>query len=140
MLAREHNDANVVSVGGRMHDLDDMTRFVEDFLATPFTGDERHVRRIGQLADYEATGELPPLPASAAWAGAMPEGHTLRRLADELSAAFAGPPVRVSSPQGRFAPTPAALDGARAARRRLGRQAPVRRVRPATGSSTSTSG
>ncbi len=65
VLAREHNDANVVSVGGRMHSLDDMTRFVEVFLATPFPGDERHVRRIGQLADYETTEELPPLPESA---------------------------------------------------------------------------
>jgi len=65
VLAREHNDANVVSVGGRMHTLEDMTRFVEVFLATPFPGDERHVRRIGQLADYETTGDLPPLPASA---------------------------------------------------------------------------
>ena len=64
-LAREHNDANVVSVGGRMHSLDDMTRFVEVFLATSFSGDERHARRIGLLADYEATGELPPLPESA---------------------------------------------------------------------------
>ena len=64
-LAREHNDANVVSVGGRMHSLDDMTRFVEIFLATPFSGEERHARRIGMLADYERTGELPPLPASA---------------------------------------------------------------------------
>jgi ribose 5-phosphate isomerase B len=64
-LAREHNDANVVSVGGRMHSLDDMTRFVEIFLATPFSGEERHVRRIGQLASYEATGEPPPLPESA---------------------------------------------------------------------------
>ena len=54
VLAREHNDANVVSVGGRMHSLEEMTRFVEVFLATPFTGDERHVRRIGQLAAYEA--------------------------------------------------------------------------------------
>jgi ribose 5-phosphate isomerase B len=65
-LAREHNDANVVSVGGRMHSLEDMTRFVEVFLAEPFSGEERHVRRIGQLAAYETTGELPPLPASAA--------------------------------------------------------------------------
>jgi ribose 5-phosphate isomerase B len=64
-LAREHNDANVVSVGGRMHSLEDMTRFVEVFLAEPFSGEERHVRRIGQLASYEETGELPPLPPSA---------------------------------------------------------------------------
>ncbi|NHC22382.1 ribose-5-phosphate isomerase [Nocardioides sp. IC4_145] len=65
VLAREHNDANVVSVGGRMHSVDDMTRFVEVFLGTDFTGDERHVRRIGQLASYETTRELPPLPDSA---------------------------------------------------------------------------
>ncbi len=61
-LAREHNDANVVSVGGRMHSVEDMTRFVEVFLATAFTGDERHVRRIGMLATYETSRELPPLP------------------------------------------------------------------------------
>jgi ribose 5-phosphate isomerase B len=65
VLARLHNDANVVSVGGRMHSLEAMTRFVEVFLATPFPGDERHVRRIGQLTSYETTGELPPLPESA---------------------------------------------------------------------------
>ena len=65
VLAREHNDASVVAVGGRMHSLDDMTRFVGVFLATEFPGDERHVRRIGQLASYETTHELPPLPESA---------------------------------------------------------------------------
>jgi ribose 5-phosphate isomerase B len=64
-LGREHNDANVVSVGGRMHTLDEMTRYVEVFLTTDFTGDERHVRRIGQLSSYETTRELPPLPESA---------------------------------------------------------------------------
>jgi ribose 5-phosphate isomerase B len=64
-LARQHNDANVVSVGGRMHSLEDMTRFVEVFLAEPFSDEERHVRRIGQLSTYEQTGELPALPASA---------------------------------------------------------------------------
>jgi endonuclease-8/formamidopyrimidine-DNA glycosylase len=42
----------------------------------------------------------------------MPEGHTLRRLADELTAAFAGRPVRVGSPQGRFAADAALVDGA----------------------------
>ena len=65
VLAREHNDANVISVGGRMHTVDDMTRFIEVFLTTEFTGEERHVRRIGMLADYEKTGNLPPLPESA---------------------------------------------------------------------------
>jgi ribose 5-phosphate isomerase B len=65
VLAREHNDANVASVGGRMHSVDDMTRFVEVFLTTAFSGDERHVRRIGQVASYEATRDLPPLPDSA---------------------------------------------------------------------------
>lgn len=65
VLAREHNDANVVSVGGRMHTLEDMTRFVQVFLETPFPGDERHVRRIDQLSTYDATKELPALPESA---------------------------------------------------------------------------
>ena len=64
-LAREHNDANVISVGGRMHTLDDMTRFVGVFLATPYSGEERHARRIAMLADYERTRILPPLPESA---------------------------------------------------------------------------
>ena len=65
VLGREHNDANVISVGGRLHPLEDMTHFVEVFLATAFSGEERHVRRIGQLGDYERTGDLPPLPESA---------------------------------------------------------------------------
>ena len=41
----------------------------------------------------------------------MPEGHTLHRLAREQSALFAGRPVRVTSPQGRFAAGAALLDG-----------------------------
>ena len=64
-LAREHNDANVLSVGGRMHPVEDMTRFVEVFVTTPFTGAERHRRRIAMLTEYETSGTLPPLPASA---------------------------------------------------------------------------
>jgi ribose 5-phosphate isomerase B len=65
VLAREHNDANVISVGGRMHSLGEMTRFIEVFLATPYSNEERHTRRIGMLSDYEVTGDLPPLPESA---------------------------------------------------------------------------
>ncbi|WP_028652517.1 ribose-5-phosphate isomerase [Nocardioides halotolerans] len=68
-LAREHNDAQVVSVGGRMHPIEDMTRFVEVFLTTPFSGDERHARRIAQIWGYERTRELPPLPESAQHGG-----------------------------------------------------------------------
>ena len=65
VLARQHNDAQVVAVGGRMHTVEEMTRFVEVFLATPFSEEERHARRIGMLVDYERTRELPPLPRSA---------------------------------------------------------------------------
>ncbi|VEG27090.1 ribose-5-phosphate isomerase [Actinomyces howellii] len=53
VLARQHNDANVVSLGGRMLSLEDNLAIVDAFLAEPFSGDERHARRIGQLADYE---------------------------------------------------------------------------------------
>ena len=64
-LAREHNDANVISVGGRMHTLAEMTRFVDVFLGTSFSEEERHSRRIAMVRDYEETGNLPPLPQSA---------------------------------------------------------------------------
>jgi ribose 5-phosphate isomerase B len=57
-LAREHNDANVISIGGRMHDEAFCLQLVDTFLATPFTGDERHVRRIGLLSKYEKDGKL----------------------------------------------------------------------------------
>jgi ribose 5-phosphate isomerase B len=64
-LARLHNDANVISVGGRLHTVEEMTGFIAIFLATDFSHEERHVRRLAQLAHYEKTGELPPLPESA---------------------------------------------------------------------------
>jgi ribose 5-phosphate isomerase B len=53
-LGRQHNDANVIAVGGRMHSTQEATSFVEAFVAEPFSGDARHQRRIDQLADYEA--------------------------------------------------------------------------------------
>jgi ribose 5-phosphate isomerase B len=68
-LARRHNDANVIAIGGRMHTLEEMTRFIGIFLTTGFSGEERHSRRITMLSHYEATGELPPLPDSAAGQG-----------------------------------------------------------------------
>ena len=62
-LGRAHNDAQVVAVGGRMHSLAEATEMVETFLATSFSGDVRHARRIALLAEYERTGTPPPLPA-----------------------------------------------------------------------------
>ena len=53
-LGRQHNNANVIAVGGRMHSLEESTSFVEAFIAEPFSGNERHQRRIDQLADYES--------------------------------------------------------------------------------------
>ena len=63
-LARQHNDSNVLAIGGRQHPLDEATAMAEAFLTTPFSGNERHARRIAQLAEYETTHVLPPLPAS----------------------------------------------------------------------------
>jgi ribose 5-phosphate isomerase B len=57
-LARQHNDANIVAVGARMHSTDEATEIVEAFLAESFSGDVRHQRRIDQLAEYERTGEI----------------------------------------------------------------------------------
>src|SRR5690625_7781985 len=52
-LARTHNDANVLSLGARKHSVDDAVAMVEAFLAEPFSGEDRHQRRIDQLAAYE---------------------------------------------------------------------------------------
>ncbi|WP_375002324.1 ribose-5-phosphate isomerase [Aeromicrobium sp. CTD01-1L150] len=57
-LAREHNDAQVVSVGSRMHSEQEAIAIVEAFLTTPFSGQDRHQRRLDLLAAYETTGEL----------------------------------------------------------------------------------
>ena len=61
-LSRRHNDANVVSVGARQHATDEALAIIEAFLAEPFGGEERHARRIEQLARYEQDGTLPPQP------------------------------------------------------------------------------
>ena len=64
-LGREHNDANVLSLGARMYPEADALRYAEIFLGTPFSGDPRHERRLGQLERYEHSGVLPPLPETA---------------------------------------------------------------------------
>lgn len=62
-LAREHNNANLVSVGARMHTTAEATAFVDTFLRTPYSENERHTRRIEMLSAYEVTGRLPAIPA-----------------------------------------------------------------------------
>ena len=61
-LAREHNDAQVISIGGRMNTVDEAKAMVRTFVATPFSGDERHARRIAMVARYEQDATLPEQP------------------------------------------------------------------------------
>jgi ribose 5-phosphate isomerase B len=65
-LAREHNDANVMSLGARMHRPDEAVQMVETFLSTSFGGESRHTRRIEMLHDYERSGALPAAPGTDA--------------------------------------------------------------------------
>jgi ribose 5-phosphate isomerase B len=61
-LARLHNDANVLSLGARMHPAQDAITFAQVFLDTPFSSEARHARRLGLITAYEQSGDLPPLP------------------------------------------------------------------------------
>lgn len=54
-LAKEHNNANVVGIGGRMHSIDECTAIIDAFIETPFSNDERHIRRIYKITSYENT-------------------------------------------------------------------------------------
>ena len=58
-LARQHNDANVAAVGNRQHSVADATALVLTYLREPFSGEERHARRIALLADYERDRHRP---------------------------------------------------------------------------------
>ena len=64
-LARQHNDANVLSLGARMYSIDEGIEFAKTFVATPFSGEARHARRLAMISDFEKSGELPPLPGPA---------------------------------------------------------------------------
>src|SRR5260370_8835449 len=62
-LARQHNDANVLSLGARMYSADDAIGFTQIFLSTPFSGQARHPRPPAEIADYQKTAEPPPRPS-----------------------------------------------------------------------------
>ena len=57
-LARQHNNANLIAIGARQHPVEDAILFIDTFIKTPFSYEERHERRIQQLAEYEATGKI----------------------------------------------------------------------------------
>jgi len=57
-LARQHNDANVLSIGGRMHTPEFSLELVDAFIAEPFSNDERHIRRITMVGNYESNGSI----------------------------------------------------------------------------------
>jgi len=61
-LAREHNNANVLSLGARETPVEDAVGFARVFVETPFSGDPRHVRRLAMISAYEESGELPAEP------------------------------------------------------------------------------
>jgi ribose 5-phosphate isomerase B len=63
-LAREHNNALVLSIGARMNSTDEAKVMVRTFLGTEYSGEPRHQRRIDMLTAYEESGTLPPLPGS----------------------------------------------------------------------------
>jgi ribose 5-phosphate isomerase B len=61
-LARQHNDANVIAIGARQHTFEEAASFIDRFIETPFSNEERHVRRIAQIAAFENDGALLPDP------------------------------------------------------------------------------
>lgn len=62
-LAREHNNAQLIGIGGRMHTGDEVLAMVDAFLEQPWSEEERHQRRIDILAEYERSGVAPEVPA-----------------------------------------------------------------------------
>lgn len=65
-LAREHNNAQLIGIGGRMHSTAEALAIVDAFLSTPWSEAERHQRRIDILAAYERTHEAPQVPGAPA--------------------------------------------------------------------------
>ena len=63
-LAREHNNAQVIGIGGRMHTESEMLAIVDAFLNTAWSEAPRHQRRIDILTEYERTHVAPPVPGA----------------------------------------------------------------------------
>ena len=63
-LARQHNNAQLIGIGGRMHTVADALSFVDAFLTTAWSEAPRHQRRIDILTEHEATHVAPPVPGA----------------------------------------------------------------------------
>ncbi|MGV0814297.1 ribose-5-phosphate isomerase [Mycolicibacterium boenickei] len=63
-LAREHNNALLIGIGGRMHTVEQALAIVDAFLSTPWSGAPRHERRVDIMAEYEQTHSAPPVPGA----------------------------------------------------------------------------
>ncbi len=65
-LARQHNNAQVIGIGGRMHTVPEALAIVDAFLATEWSKADRHQRRIDILDEYERTHVPPQVPGAPA--------------------------------------------------------------------------
>lgn len=61
-LAREHNHAQIISIGARMNTVEQARAMVRTFLSTEPDDEERHRRRIEMISAYEADRTVPDLP------------------------------------------------------------------------------
>jgi ribose 5-phosphate isomerase B len=65
-LARQHNNAQVMGIGARMHTVPEALEIVDAFLGAEWSKAERHQRRINILKKYEETHVPPPVPGPPA--------------------------------------------------------------------------
>jgi ribose 5-phosphate isomerase B len=63
-LAREHNNAQLIGIGARMHTVSEALAIVDAFLTAQWSKAERHQRRIDILDQYERTHQPPPVPGA----------------------------------------------------------------------------
>jgi ribose 5-phosphate isomerase B len=61
-LARQHNNALLIGIGGRMHTVEAALAIVDAFLSTPWSEAPRHQRRIDIMTEYERSQVSPPVP------------------------------------------------------------------------------
>lgn len=52
--SREHNNANIICLAGKDLDLETAKKITQIWLEAEFTGEERHVRRLGKIEKSEA--------------------------------------------------------------------------------------